>query len=277
MLICVIVLLTSAGAAGICISAGAFDNLAWLWALPVSFAGLFLLLGGLAFGFLWAACEFAGGKPQENDSRFYRFLANLYVEALIPLVRVRIHTKGLEKTPKQGRFLLVCNHLHEADPAVLLHYFKKSQLAFISKQENKDMLIVGKIMPKLMCQLVNRENDREALKTIIKCIQLIKEDKVSIAVFPEGYIRPDRKFHQLRPGVFKIAQKAEVPIVICTVRDTHHIIPNFKKFKSTDVHLHLVEVIPASELKGKTTVEIAQHVHDIMAADLGPEYMPEDE
>lgn len=278
MLIGIILALTVIGSAAICVCSGAFESVAWLWTLPASLAGLFVLFLGLAFAFLWLACELAGSdKPQERDSRFYRFLVNLYVEAMIPLFRVRITASGLEKTPKEGRFLLVCNHLHEADPAILLHYFKKSQLAFISKQENKDMLIVGKIMPKLMCQLVNRENDREALKTIIKCIQLLKEDKVSIAVFPEGYIRPDRKFHQFRPGVFKIAQKADVPIVVCTVRDTHKIIPNFLKGKSTDVELHLLEVIPAEALKGKTTVEIAERIHDMMAADLGPDYRPEGE
>lgn len=278
MLIGIILTLTVMGSVAICVCSGAFETLAWLWTLPVSLVGLFVLFAGLTFGFVWLACELAGSdKPQENDSRFYRTLANLCAELLIQVFPVRITTRGLEKTPKEGRFLLVCNHLHEADPAILLHYFRKSQLAFISKQENKDMLIVGKIMPKLMCQLVNRENDREALKTIIKCIQLLKEDKVSVAVFPEGYIREDRKFHHFRPGVFKIAQKANVPIVVCTVRDTYKIIPNALKGKSTDVELHLLEVIPAEELKGKTTVEIAERIHDMMAEDLGPDYKPEDE
>lgn len=278
MLMGIILALTVMSAAAACILGGAFDSFVWLWTLPVSLAGFFVGWLLLAVGFLWVVCELGhSDKPQENDSRFYRTLANLYAQMLIQLFPVRITTRGLENTPKEGRFLLVCNHLHEADPAILLHYFRKSQLAFISKRENNDMFIVGKIMPKLMCQLVNRENDREALKTIIKCIQLLKEDKVSVAVFPEGYIRKDRKFHQFRPGVFKIAQKAEVPIVVCTVRDTHKIIPNFLRGKSTDVELHLLEVIPAEDLKGKTTVEIAERIHDMMAEDLGPDYVPEDE
>ena len=278
MLISLILTLTVLGGFWICYASGAFYGFTWLWALPVSFAVLFLLLLALAFAFLWIACQLANSdKPQEKDSKFYRSLANLYVAALIPLVRVKITTRGLEKTPREGRFMLVCNHLHEADPAILLHYFKKSQLAFISKQENKDMLIVGKLMPKLLCQLMNRENDREALKTILKCIQLLKDDKASIAVFPEGYIREDRKFHQFRPGVFKIAQKANVPIVVCTVRDTHKIIPNFLKGESTDVELHLLEVIPVEEIQGKTTVEIADRIHTMMAEDLGPEYKPAEE
>ena len=39
-----------------------------------------------------------------------------------------------------------------------------------------------------MGQMLNRENDREALKTIVTCIRLLKDDEVSIGVFPEGGI-----------------------------------------------------------------------------------------
>lgn len=272
MLIGLILALAVLGGLGICYANDAFYGFAWLWLFPASLAGLFILGLALAFGFLCLASRLARtDKTQEEDSRFYRGLVNLYIDAAIPLVGARIKAYGLEKTPKDGRFLLVCNHLHEADPVVLLHYFKKSQLAFIAKKESSTMFLVGKIMPKLMCQYVNRENDREALKTIIKCIQLLKDDKVSVGVFPEGYIREDRKFHHFRPGVFKIAQKANVPIVVCTLRNTQYILPNFLKGKPTDVELHLLEVISEEEIQGKTTVEIADRIYNLMAEDLGPE------
>ena len=259
----------------ICGCTGAFGTLTWLWLLPVCLLGGFLGMLILAFGALLLLCAPLDPDSQpEKDSKFYRFIANLYVEALIPLAGIHVHTSGLEKTPKQGRFLLVCNHLHEADPGILLHYFRKSQLAFISKRENRNMIVVGKLMPQLLCQLINRENDREALKTILKCISLLKEDKVSVAVFPEGYIHDDRRFHNFRPGVFKIAQKANVPIVVCTIRDTQYVIRNLLRLKPSHVDLHLLEVIPAEALQGKTTVQIADYVHGIMAADLGPDYVP---
>lgn len=259
----------------LCLGTGAFESLAWLWLLPVSLALGFVVFAGLFFAFLLAVIQPLDPHAQkEKDSRFYRTLANLCIEAILTFARIRVHTKGLEKTPKEGRFLLVCNHLHEADPAILLHYFRKSQLAFVSKRENANMFIVGKLMPQLLCPLINRENDREALKTILRCIQLLKEDKVSVAVFPEGYIRPDRKFHELRPGVFKIAQKAKVPIVVCTMTNTNHTVKNFLKGKPTDVGLHLLEVIPAEFWQDKTTVEVADYVHKIMAEDLGEAYRP---
>ena len=249
MLVALICVLTVLSAVGICFAAGAFASLAWLWLLPVCLLGGFLVYLLLAFLFLVLACAPVDpDKQEEVDSPFYRGIANWYISAVITLVRLRIHTRGLEKIPKEGRFFLVCNHLHEIDPAILMHYFPKSQLAFISKQENRNMFIVGKVLPKLLCQPINRENDREALKTILRCISLLKEDKVSIGVFPEGYICPERKLQHFRPGVFKIAQKAKVPIVVCTLQDTHHVIKNLCKGKSSQIHMHVLDVIPAQEL-----------------------------
>ena len=244
-----------------------------LWVLPLLFLGIFLALLLAAFVFLWAACSLVDlDKPQAKDSKFYRAVAGVYIEALISLVRVRVHTKGLENFPAVGRVLLVCNHLFLADPAILLHCFPDKQLAFITKKENQQMFIVGKIMHKILCQPLDRENDRVALKTILKCIQLIKDDEVSVGVFPEGYTSKDGKLHPFRPGAFKIAQKANVPIVVCTIRNTRQIFKNLAKCKSTDVELHLVEVIPAEELKGRSTVEISDRVYESMIADLGEEF-----
>ena len=256
----------------LCSLADAFASFSKIWLLPVSFIGFYLVGMAGAFAYLcYVSSKVDFDIPQEEDDPKYRKIVALYVEALITLLSVKVHAAGLEKTPKSGRFLLVCNHQFLADPGILLHYFKDSQLAFISKQENKDMFAVGKLMHKILCQTIDRSDDRQALKTIIRCIQIIKEDKASIAVFPEGGTNHDDKLHHFRPGVFKIAQKANVPIVVCTIQNTRPIIHNGLRLKKTHVDLHLVDVIPAEDLKGKTTVEISDRVFAMMAADLGPE------
>ena len=241
--------------------------------IPVLFLGFWLGMLLIAFLFLCVICAVVDlDKPQAHDSKFYRKAMSVYIEALKSLVGLKITTQGLEKIPAQGRFLLVCNHQNEADPGILLHYFRNSQLAFVSKKENRNMFVVGKLMHKTMCQMVNRENDREALKTILKCIQMIKDDEVSVGIFPEGGILVKDKLSHFRPGVFKIAQKANVPIVVCTLKGTSALFHNMKRLKTTPVHLHLVDVIPAEDLVGKSTVEIADRVHGMMQESLGEEY-----
>ena len=278
MLIGGILLLSVLTAVALCGGFGGFGGLTWLWLLPVGFLGSLLVYAGLSFVFLWVCCKLVDqSKPQEHDNKFYRQVMYLYIDAIKTIAQVHVHATGLEKTPKDGRFLLVCNHLNDADPPLLLSAFKKSQLAFISKRENSDMFIVGDMMHKTMCQMINRENDREALKTILKCIQLIKDNEVSIGVFPEGGIKGDGKLHHLKGGVFKIAQKANVPIVVCTISGTDMVFKNFAKLKPTHVELHLVDVIPAEELKGQTAVAIADRVYNMMLRDLGESFRADED
>lgn len=250
-------------------------------ALTGGFSWLFVpgFLGGFALCFLgcflsvWIPARKADPSvPQDGDDPYIRTLVKLYAGPVFRLLGCKIETVGAEKLPTEGRFLLVCNHLFELDPGIPLAVFPNAQLAFISKKENLDMPIIGPLMLKIQCQLIDRENDRAALVTILKCISILKADKANIAVFPEGRITKDGKLlHDFRPGVFKIAQKAEVPIVVCTLNGTQNILANLKKLRRTHIQFHLLEVIPAAELKGVTTVQIAERVHSIMAADLGAE------
>ena len=259
-------------AAGLCLVTGSFVGLARLWLLPVSFVGAFVVLVGLAFGFLWLMCKLVDqSKPQEQDSKFYRGLMHLYVDAIITVARINVKTSGLEQTPKSGRFLLVSNHIDNIDPAFLLTYFRKSQLAFISKREVQNFFLVGELMHKILCQPINRENDREALKTILQCIKMIKEDEASIAVFPEGRITGDELMHSFRSGVFKIALKTQVPIVVCTLYGTQHVLKNAMRLKPSEVDFHLVKVIYPEDYAGMTATEIGNMAYELMAQDLGPD------
>ena len=262
----------------ICSLTGGFDSLNWLWILPAGYAGVYIILAALAFGFLILLCvPVKLDVPQEHDDPFYRRAINCYVDAAMGLLKTRMDVFGLEKIPKSGRFMVVSNHLSFMDPVVVTRYFKRSQLAFISKQENADMFIVGKMMHKTMCQMINRDNNREGLKTILNCVRLLKEDECSIGAFPEGYITTTGKLQHFRSGVFKVAMKAKVPIVVCALTNTENILKSAAKLKPVDVNFHVLSVIQPEEYAGRTSVDISNHIFDLMLSDLGPQYAPEEE
>ena len=243
------------------------------WAALGIFVGGVLLLALAVFLYLMHLCRKVDQDlPQEYIDPHYKLVTDLILESVLPILRIRIKTTGLEKMPKEGRFLLISNHCNDSDPIILMRVLGKYQMSFISKKENSTMFVIGPMMHKLMCQLINRENDREALKTILKCIEILKTDKASVAVFPEGGIlTEDGKLHHFKPGVFKIAQKANVPIVVCTLKNTKDVVKNILRFRGSKVELNVLEVIPAETVKAKKTVEIAEYCHEVMAADLGPD------
>ena len=202
MLLNTIYLISALFAAAMCGLTGAFGTNAWLWVLPLGFVGGFL--GCLLVCLLvvvYQARKFDPDKEQEQDDPIVRTIVKLYAPAVFRLLGCKIETSGTEKLPADGRFLLVSNHLADLDPGIFFITFPHNQLSFIAKKEVQDMPIVGRLMRKILCQFVDRENDREALKTILRCISIIKEDKASIAVFPEGKKSTDQYLlHHFRPG-----------------------------------------------------------------------------
>lgn len=257
--------------AAVLIGIGA-EGLNWLWMIPVLSLGFTLLGVLLAFLFLLFLASIVDlKKEQQEDSKLYRKTVELYLQSALPPLRWHIKTTGMEKVPESGRFLLVCNHVSLADPVVLLRVFTGKQLAFISKKENQSMFLVGKVMHKMLCQPIDRENDKAALKTIIRCIQILREDKASVAVFPEGYIHEDKKLHHFRSGVFKIAKKTEVPIVVCTMKNTKDAISNLLHHRHTNIEVSVLATIQPEEYKDITTVDLGERIYRMMAEDLGPE------
>ena len=257
----------------ICAVCGGFTGFTWAWLLPVGWLGCFLGILLLVILLVLVLCALVDlDKEQEKDDPLYRNLIYLIADAAHTVLRVRVTARGVEKIPADGRVLLVCNHLNNADPVIIFHQVKRRQkLAFIAKREAGSMFVVGKFMHKMLCQRINRENDREALKTILKCIDIIKQDKASIAVFPEGGIKGGNVLHPFRGGVFKIALRTQVPVVVCTLWGTQDIFRNAARLKRTDVAFHVVGVIEPESYKGMTAVELARTAHAMMARDLGPD------
>ena len=235
--------------------------------------GAFALIVAVCFALVWIPSLFADPDREfVQDSKFYRTIARLYAPAVFTLLRTKIQITGKEKIPTRGRFMLVCNHIDNLDSGVMLAAFPDSQLAFLAKKETRDFFLIGPLMGRIGCQFLDRENDRAALKVIVKAIQNVRDDKVSMVAFPEGGIIEDgRKLHHFRSGVFKVAMKPQVPVVVCTIRGTTGILPNIRALKPTVVDLRVLDVITPEQYAGMKTPELADKVYHIMRADLGPE------
>ena len=125
------------------------------------------------------------------------------------------------------------------------------------------MFVIGPMMHKILCQLINRENDREALKTINHAAEFIKNGTCSIGIYPEGWVSKSGELMEFRHGSFRIAKKAECPVVVAHISGTDKIL---KKpiWKKAEVLLEIKGVIDTEFIKAHKTVEISDFAREIM-------------
>ena len=232
---------------------------------------MFLLkLLGILFGlfllyalFLLVCSLFVNPKKEyENHSRFYRALLNGATAFAMKIMRIRIHTSGMAKVPENTKNLLfVSNHRSNFDPIITWHIFKKWQPAFVSKASNFKIPIFGRFIRKCCFMAIDRENPRNALKTILKAAELLKKGEVSIGIYPEGTRSKNCELLPFHNGVFKIAQKANGNIVVLAVSGTEKIHKNFPLYH-TDVHLDILEVLSADTVKNSKTDMLGERIRE---------------
>lgn len=198
-------------------------------------------------------------REYDKDSRYYRFLLNSVTAAAVWLLGIHVSAKGLEKLPEDGRFLLVGNHRSNFDPILTWHVMKKRQLAFISKPENFKIPIFGRIIQRCCFMPIDRENPRNAVKTIDRAAGLLRADEVSVAVYPEGTRSKACVLLPFHNGAFKIAKKAGVPIAAVAIQGTESIHKNGFRRRS-EVQLAIADVIPAELVKESRTDVIGERV-----------------
>ena len=227
----------------------------FLWALAV-------LLGvcGAYVLFLWLASLAVDTRREyTKDSPFYRHLLYGATAIAIRLLHIRIEAEGLEKLPEKGRFLLVCNHRSNFDPILTWQILRRYNLAFVSKAENFEIPIFGRFIRRCCFLAIDRENPRNALVTVQKAADLLTSDTVSVAIYPEGTRSKTCTLLPFHNGVFKIAQKARVPIVVAAIEGTEQIHRNWFR-RSTRVRFAVVETIPAQFAADSRTAAIGQRV-----------------
>lgn len=235
----------------------------------ISVIGAILAFGILAFSVVIITSLFINTKKVYNkDNRYCRFLINLSTFCTMRFCNVHFHVTGKEKLPsKKTRILLISNHRSNFDPIAGWYVFRKYQIAYITKPENLKIPFYGKIIQKCCCMPINRENPRLAIPTIERSIKLLKSDAVSVGVYPEGTRSKTLELLPFHASVFKIATKAEVPVVVTTIHGTEKIHKNFP-FKRTDVYIDILEVISAEEVKSIKSVELSDKCEALIKANM---------
>ncbi len=245
-------------------------GLNWWQALLVCL-GTFVAVNLLFIVFWYAVALIAGTRgPVENQSPICRHGCAIIAEWLCAWGRVHAVIGDQDLLPEEGRFLWVCNHRSAFDPVVTADRLRLYNIAFLSKPSNMNLPGIARLAWGAGFLAIDRANDREALKAILRAADFLKRGVCSIGLYPEGTRTKTGKLLPFHAGSFKIAQRGNVPIVLAAIQGTENVGKNFP-FRRTDVQLDVLEVIPAEKVKAMSTQELSAYCRGKIAEHLGEE------
>ena len=243
------------------------------WLIPVALIGgwigwfvvlvLFYVLGLFAVSLMVNM-----KKPVEKNHPRYRKTVLYVLGILCRVARLRIHLVGEEMLP-EGRFLLVSNHRSSYDPIATGWALRRHDMTFVTKPENLKIPIAGPMIYKANYLPINRADPRKAMTTIQAAAHILTENWASVGIYPEGTRSPDKEMLPFHNGVFKIAQKAHVPVVVVAIDGTEKIRKN-APIRPTDVDIRVCEVISAEEVKAASGAALGTRVREILEHYLFP-------
>lgn len=165
---------------------------------------------------------------------------------------------GLELLPKDRSFLLVSNHRSLFDPLLLMWKLAPWHIAFVTKPENFRYPFFRTIAPAAGYLPIDRENDREALKTILRAADYLKRGVCSIGIYPEGTRTKTGELLPFHYGSFKAAQRGGAPVAICCVSGTEQLKRGFLLHPHR-VRFRVLELLDVERVKAMSTKELAEY------------------
>ncbi len=220
-------------------------------------------------GFLLSIPELV--KIRHNEEKYnniekFRFIKS-HAQKSLNLVKIKVNVIGKERVPKENA-LFVLNHSSMLDSYILISSAVKPVGVIIADVPTWTHIpIVGRWLKLIKCVYINRENNREGLKSIIQASKNIEMGQ-SMAIFPEGDLTwvkdPKALISDFKPGALKVAYKAKCPIVPMVIkhsRGTYNGYEPIGKIKSGNVEVEYLDPIyDHIENPRLKTVELAEKI-----------------
>lgn len=229
--------------------------------LVLLLAILFLVLSMPLMLIEWIIGKF--NQPVKDKSSLA--IVNWAFRRIIRIAGTRVIVKGEENVPRDTAVLYVGNHRSYFD--IILTYVRVPRpTGYVAKLEMKKIPLLNVWMYHLHCLFLDRNNIKEGLKTILKGVEKAKSG-ISICIFPEGTRnRTDQDFLPFHEGSFKIAEKADVPVVPITLVGTGGILEDHMPFiRKQTVIIEYGKPIEIKALDKDTRRNLGSYVQGIMA------------
>lgn len=147
-----------------------------------------------------------------------------WARALLAVSGVKVKVEGVEKIAKDGSYIFVSNHLSYMDTPVALANIPV-RFRFLAKRGLFQIPFLGWHLARAGHIRVPREDARAAVKTMTLAGQIVRDEGISLLIFPEGGRSRTGEMRDFKEGAALIAIKAGVPLVPMALKGTREVLP----------------------------------------------------
>jgi 1-acyl-sn-glycerol-3-phosphate acyltransferase len=176
-------------------------------------------------------------------------IARSWSRLLLWISGVKMEIEGIEKLQPGGCYVFVANHQSLMDTPVVLA-FVPGQFRFFAKKVLFHIPFLGTHLRRSGHLPVVREDPRAAVKLLSRAAQLIREQRISVLLFPESTRALVDELRPFKQGAAHIAIQAGVPLVPVAILGTRAILPiDSMHIRPGRVRLQVGDPIPTMGMK----------------------------
>ena len=179
------------------------------------------------------------------------------------LAGIHLEVEGRENIPSDKTFVAFANHKSMLDITIMYLAINKP-ISAVAKSTLSKVPVLRKLVKNYKAIYVDRNNDREAVKSLLVAIKNV-ENGLNYFIFPEGGIksRETEKMVDIKPGAYKLATKPQALILPITINGSSKLTERaFKKRTNIKVIIH--KPITPEEYNQYNTQEIGEKMMEII-------------
>ncbi|MCB2293014.1 1-acyl-sn-glycerol-3-phosphate acyltransferase [Clostridium algoriphilum] len=209
-------------------------------------------------------------KKSIKEAEVYLFkVATNWANFVLKTAGLNLTVEGKENIPNEA-CLFVGNHQSDFDIPVILANMGRLTGA-VAKKSMVKIPIMSYWMKQIHCVFMDRENPREALKSMAEGVDNLKNG-YSMLIFPEGTRSRSNNMGEFKKGSMRLAIKAGVPIIPITVYDTYKVMEgNNGKIKKANAKLIIDKPIYLDGMSKEEKANISDRVKNIIQGNLDRE------
>lgn len=214
-----------------------------------------IVLATLFFGSMSLLVSFFDPNRHKQNA-----MARGWARVLLAVSRVKVKVEGLDKIKEDGSYVFVSNHLSYMDTPVALANIPV-QFRFLAKRGLFQIPFMGWHLTRAGHIPVPRGDARAAVKTMTNAAEIVRDQGISLLIFPEGGRSREGEMRPFMEGAAYIAIRAGVPLVPVGLIGTREVLPyGSGNIRGGPVTLRIGDPIPTGQATVRDRIQLTEQV-----------------